>query len=294
MRKVYKSLKYSKFGIGLIETLVGGAIGAVMVAGTMKSLQLSLESAIVSRSTLAETDIHHTVSNILRNRADCLANFKPKAQNLPSSTSQPEDKIGLFGADRDWGVGEVVRLVKNASTQTTTDDVIVLEKGKSFKNSLEIVKMEFKGTLPTPKNANNEITKQSATRSLIVHYKKDGMGSHSTVAQGKCQTGTNEDLRGCYSHQCSVTLRLDDTSTSGTDEGRCDGVDCFSSVNGGRGANCYQVDNDSGKERTLVGCGADSAQGLQTVAIGFNAGGVNTGNYNTFLGAKAGGKKHFS
>ena len=282
-------------GIGLIETLVGGAIGAVVVAGTMKSLQLSLESSLVARSTLAESDIHHTISNILRNQDDCLANFDPKAESLPSSNA-----IGLYGADRAWGVGELVQLVKNAGTSGTADDVTALEKGEIFKSSLKIVKMELKGTLPTTKDSTTELKKQEAIRSLIVYYKKEGMGAYSTVGGSDCQakdTANNitEDLSGCYFHQCSVDLRLDDPATTTTDEGKCDGVDCFSS-GGGRGGkpDCYTVEGDLNTAgNTLVGCGnTDKITATGTTAIGYSAGAEleSDGEYNTFLGVGAGTK----
>ena len=117
---------------------MGGAIGAVMMAGTMKSLQLSLESNLVAKTTLSESDLHHTIRQALQSsKQDCLANFTPKTQADPNPYAQ-----GLYGADREWGIGEVFQLKKSGST--------VLEKGQSFKGSLEIVKMSLRGQNPTP------------------------------------------------------------------------------------------------------------------------------------------------
>ena len=269
-------------GIGLIETLVGGAIGAVVVAGSMKSLQLSLESNLVAKATLAEMDIHHTIRQALQgSKQDCLNNFTPKTQADPNPYAQ-----GLYGADREWGIGEVFQLYK--------DGAKVLEKKQTFKGSLEIVKMSLKGVKPTTDPNSKRITHggPAVTRQFVVYYKKVNMGSYSTLAGNPC---TESDLSGCYFEQCEVTLRVDNDGVSTTTPPAnfqvCNSGTCANYGSHGSGPPpCYKVDNDSGKERTLVGCGADSAQGIQTVAIGFNAGRVNTGNYSTFLGAKAGGK----
>ena len=187
-------------------------------------------------------------------------------------------------------MGELVQLVKNAGTSGTADDVTALEKGEIFKSSLKIVKMELKGQLPTPKDSTTELKKQEAIRSLIVYYKKEGMGAYSTVGGSDCDaTKTPPDLSGCYFHQCSVDLRLDDPATTTTDEGKCDGVDCFSSGGGGGGGgsgnpDCYTVE-DSSTGKTLVGCRSDAdTSGTHLTAIGFNAGKANTtGIRNTFF-----------
>ena len=272
-------------GIGLIETLVGGAIGAVVVAGSMKSLQLSLESAQVVKSSLSESDLRFSIGQTLHNTSDCVTNFAPTSATVPTDPEQASS-IGLYGTNRDFGRGEVVRLAKTLGTTDTADDIPILKKGVAFKGALNIVKMELKGAGDTG-DANNP-KKNKVSRTFVVYYKKEGMGSYSTLGGEPC---TATDQSGCYFNQCQVEYQLDDDDNTATPFTKvCRVSDCANYGSQGRGANCYKVDGDSGKERTLVGCGADSAEGLQTVAIGFSAGKVNTGNYNTFLGAKAGGK----
>ena len=269
-------------GIGLIETLVGGAIGAVVVAGSMKSLQLSLESNLVAKATLAEMDIHHTIRQALQgSKQDCLANFTPEAQADPNPYAQ-----GLYGADREWGIGEVFQLYKGGAK--------VLEKKQTFKGSLEIVKMSLKGVKPTTDPNSKKITKGTEVpRSFVVYYKKVNMGSYSTLAGNPC---TESDLSGCYFEQCEVTLRVDDDEDDDTTPPAgiqvCSSGTCANYGSQGSGPPpCYEVD-DSGNQQTLVGCrgtAGDQTKKTFTTAIGFNAGKGVTGKHNTFVGHGAGG-----
>ena len=283
MRKIYKSLKCSKIGIGLIETLVGGAIGSVMVAGTMKSLQLSLESNLVAKATLAEMDVHHTIRQALQgSKQDCLANFTPKTQADPNPYAQ-----GLYGADREWGIGEVFQLYKGG--------VKVLEKGQAFKGSLEIVKMSLKGVKPTTDPNSKKITTGTEViRDFVVYYKKVNMGSYSTLAGNPC---TESDLSGCYFEQCGVTLRVDDDGDDDTTPAGgiqvCNSGTCANYGSQGSGPPpCYKVGGDENTAgNTLVGCGStEDITATGTTAIGYNAGASlqNTGNFNTILGVGAG------
>ena len=260
-----------KRGMGLAEVLVAGAVGGVIIAGSMKSLQLSLQSAQVVKSSLSESDLHHTIRQVLSSKQDCLSNFKPTGETIPSDPKQPSS-IGLYGADREWGVGEVVRFAKTFGNTDNTDDEALLKKGVAFKGDLSIVKMELKGQPPRPKDSTTKLDKKPALRTFVVYYKKEGMGGYSTLGGEPCD---KDNLQGCYFNQCKVELRLDDSATAGTNEAKCEGM-CADYRSGGGGGSgnpdCYKVDKEAGKERTLVGCGADEAEGAKTTAIGFNAG----------------------
>ena len=285
----------NKKGVGLAEVLVAGAVGGVIIVGSMKSLSLSMQSAQVARSSLSESDMRHSISQILSNTGDCLANFDP----TPTPNTVPTDPeqagaLGLYGTNRDWAVGEVVRLAKTLGNSDNTDDVALLKKGVAFKGDLEIVQMELKGSLgDSPPNSDKTVLKK-AVRNFVVYYKKVGMGGYSTLGGEPCTTSNKV---GCYFSQCTVEYQRDD---DGGDDSKpafdpiCSVSDCVSYGSGGGGANCYQVDKQDGTTaidgRTLVGCGGtDKAKGEKTVAFGYNAGSSgSTYGKSTFIGYKAG------
>ena len=253
---------------------MGGAIGAVMLAGSMKTLQLSLETSQVARSTLSEAEFRHIINQFFTDKDKCLANFKPKT---PVPTASPYS-IGLYGDNREWGVGEVFKL----------DSAIPLEKGGDFKGDLKIVKMELKGDLPTTSPPDGDkITKKEATRHFIVYYKKRGLGSYSTVGGADCKAN---NLSGCYFNRCVLTLKLEPNPPD-TKEEKCEST-CTAVSGGGGGSgnpDCYKVDDS----KTLVGCGdTKDITATATTAIGNNAGQAltPTGTGNTFLGSGAGYK----
>ncbi len=273
---------------------MAGAVGGVIIAGSMKSLSLSLQSAQVVKSSLSESDLRHSIGQVLNNSADCLANFKPTGATAPSDPEQASS-IGLYGADREWGVGQIVRLVKTQDNTDNSDDTALLKKGVAFKGDLTIVKMELKGTLPSPKDGTTKLTKQTAFRSFLVYYKKERMGAYSTLGGKDC---TDTDQSGCYFNQCQIEYRQDDPTTS-PNEGSCSVSDCVNYGSGGSGGTvaCYTADTENddisgkGQARTLVGCGGTSNnQASWTTALGFEAGSQSTGVSNTFVGTQAGQK----
>ena len=280
-------------GLGLIEVLVGGAIGSVVVAGSMKSLQLSLESAQVVRSSLSESELRFSLAQILTNEEDCKANLKPTADNVPDPKA-----VGLYGAKRDWGRGEVVQLKKNignnvaGDASTEADDILLVEQGVSFKGDLNIVKMVLKGS--SAEDDNNNPKKGLRTRTFVVYYRKEGMGSFSTLGGEDC---TESDQKGCYFNQCQVEYQLQDQANP--EVTKCQVADCVNYGSGGSGGqvDCYHADDQdgieaSGKARTLIGCGGpEGITASQTTAIGYGAGSSSsTGQYNVFIGYKAGNK----
>ena len=265
-------------GIGLIETLVGGAIGSIIIAGSMKSLQLSLESSQVAHASLSEAEFRHMINQFFtpNDNQKCLDNFA----HLPTKPTGPDyDAIGLFGDNSEWGVGEVFKL----------DSSIPLVKGKTFKGALEIVKMELKGDLPATPPDSDKITKKEAPRHFIVYYKKSGMGSYSTVGGADC---TATDLTGCYFNHCVLQLKL---SSATSPEKKCESTCTAISGGGGGGGSgnpdCYKVDSDHTTAKTLVGCGGtDKRTAVGTTSFGYVAGQsiTSAGSENTFLGAGAG------
>ena len=280
-----------KKGMGLAEVLVAGAVGGVIIAGSMKSLSLSMQSAQVARSSLSESDMRHSISQILSNTGDCLANFDPTpTPNTVPTDPEQASALGLYGDNRDWAVGEVVRLAKTLGNSDNTDDVALLKKGVAFKGDLEIVQMELKGSLASSPPDSDKTVLKKAVRNFVVFYKKVGMGGYSTLGGEPC---TTSNKAGCYFSQCTVEYQRDDDDSTSTDFTKiCSVSDCVSYGSGGGGANCYQVDDGdgSGEGRTLVGCGGTNKVAKEkTTAFGYSAGSsVSTGGSNTFIGYKAG------
>ena len=151
------------------------------------------------------------------------------------------------------GIGLVEVLVGSA---------IPLIKGQSFKEDLDIVKMELKGQTST--STDDHITKKEATRHFIVYYKKSGIGSYSTVGGSDC---TATDLTGCYFNHCVLQLKLESSTFP---EKKCESS-CTAISGGGGGGNpdCYKVE-DSANGKTLVGCGGTKdAGGKYTTVVGY-------------------------
>ena len=275
-------------GIGLVETLVAGAIGSVIIAGSMRSLQIAVESSQVAHTTLSEAEFRQMINQFFTpdNNQKCLDNFK----RITAEKTGGKYNVGVFGDNSEWGVGEVFKL----------DTSIPLVKGKDFKGDLEIVKMELRGEFSTtPPGDADDPTKTTSPvdRHFVVFYKKIGMGSYSTVGTGKCQVKdtakgiTTEDLTGCYVNHCPLSLKLADPDKE------CKSPCSLGSSGGGGGGggggnpDCFKVDDDSTTGKTLVGCGnTKNITATGTTAIGYNAGQglASTASFNTFLGVGAG------
>ena len=286
--------------MGLAEVLVAGAVGGVIIAGSMKSLSLSLQSAQVARSSFSESNLRHALSQVLSHEEDCKANLKPTGASLPT----PNNAIGLYGDNREKGRGETVQLIKNAGTPDTADDTVLLEKGVAFGGDLNIVKMELKGSTAT--GDANDPKKRLVTRTFVVYYKKENMGSFSTLAGEPCQAkagATAENLAGCYFLQGTIAYQLEDKasnpkviSCSAMDFGSGSQTTCYK-VDAGAAPNIiktYHANNQPNhlwhrayiedvsrhnRGRTLIGCGVSKdvteVQASTTTAFGFEAG-INT------------------
>ena len=115
-------------GFSLVELLIVASLGIVVMGGTLKILQISLQSSQLSRASLAEQELQIAVAQALKSGSDqCKANLRPKDGSDGN----------LDGSDKEKGIGSLTALKKGTH--------VLLESGVSFKNSLDIVKMSLTG-----------------------------------------------------------------------------------------------------------------------------------------------------
>ena len=160
---------------------MAGALGSIIVAGSMKSLTLSLQTAQVARSALTELELKQVVAKTLRS-GECGGNLTPTTK-LKAGTNPTTDPLK--------GVGVVDKM--------SFEGQDLIEKGKDFKGDLRIVKLALKG------NANQDPKGTTVERVFVVYYKKNNLGVFSTVGGEDC-TETNQ--AGCYHHQCRIQYGL--------------------------------------------------------------------------------------
>ena len=201
-------------GFSLVEVLVVGVVGSIIMAGTLKTLSLSVQSSQVARSSISEQTINSLVGDILNNENECKVNLHPNK---------------ITGEDKLKGAGSVKALTQKSAT--------ILKTRSVFKNSLEIVDMRLSGEKDSSTDSLNDPKTAERDRTFSVYYKKKGLGSLSTLGGGDC-TSTNTD--GCYFYQCKLRYQL---SSLGTTVTRCSPLDCLSSSTNNdavAGVNCAE------------------------------------------------------
>ncbi len=268
-------------GFSLIEVLVTVAIASVVLTGTFKVLNISTQSAAVTKTTLTESELSSALNRILGEGAECRENLKPAR---------------LTGTNKNKALGDVLKLVKYNDPASAADDIVLVKTDSLFNDRLNIVKMELRGNVSTDPKTN------MVKRVFVAYYTKPGLGELETLGGKTCKKSSQaKDLEGCYFTQCTLNFRLDSSGTRVMD---CEALNCLrlSGAGGGSGAlSCYTVDfEDENKSplsasdalkkgRSLVGCGGTSdIEKSTTTAFGFAAGPHTTGSKNTLLGYKAG------
>ena len=159
-------------GYGLLEVLMAGALGAIVVAGSLKGLSLSVQNSQVVRATLDDTEFRNA--------------FKDKVTEQACKHS--------LALSSEKGTGEVAELADSAS------DTDKLVKGRWRDTSINIIKFDLKAlTDPAddPKVGNVQ-------RRLFAYYKKEGLGELSTVGGEAC---TSADQAGCYFATCLLDYK---------------------------------------------------------------------------------------
>ena len=262
-KKVISFVLRNTSGFSLMEILVVVGISSVILFGTFKILNVSVQSTQIVKSSFSEQDLRVAMGRVLGSSEQCKRNLKPVANGISNLGKGPLDQL---------------RHTQGGS------NVVLLQRGESFKNDLEIVDMQLVGGTDDPKTMVVE-------RNFIVYYKKNIVGAQSTLGGGVCDT---TDTTGCYFSQCRLKYKLD----AADDVTTCDVLDC---TGGEESIPCYIVDelDETGgpntitskeKGRTLVGCGGTSQISQSTnTAFGFGAGAASMdGGANTFIGYKAG------
>ena len=186
-------------GFSLVEVLVAGVIGGVIVLGSVESLRFSMQAGAVSRTILTENDFKLTVSRALVD--NCYGNLKPTK---------------LTGSDNTKGIGEVggLKLVDSESAD------FIIEKG-TFKGDIEVVKMEVTG------DSSKDCPDTGCKRDFVAYYKKTNLGDLNTASGLSCENDPDDlsKLNGCFKAQCQLEYILDDPGTTDI-EGRCESLTC--------------------------------------------------------------------
>ena len=181
-------------GFSLIETLVTAFIGGVILIGTGKMLSVSIQSSQTVRSSLAEQSLMWAMGKVLTDTIQCKANLKPTSGGISETN----------------GRGTMNELIQGLG-DPNIDDFTLVETGTNFKNSLDIVKMELKGSTGDPKTS-------TVHRDFIVYYKKKGVG---TLEDKPCKS---TDTDGCYFQACSLKYKLQNMSNPDVEV--CDVQNC--------------------------------------------------------------------
>ena len=171
-------------GYGLLEVLIAGAIGAIMMAGTMKSIGLNVQNAQVVRATMDDTE------------------FRGRFKQKVTEDDYPDDNDNLnvckysLALDNEQGIGDIEKLANGAS------DTDALETGIWRDTSINIVKFELKRLKNT---ADDPKAEKPVQRQIVAYYKKEGLGELSTVGGNDC---TKDDTEGCYFATCFLDYKL--------------------------------------------------------------------------------------
>ena len=152
---------------------MASVIGGVVIAGSLKSVQVSTQASKIVRATISESELKLALGASLGgdtadNQKYCKANLKPNPGSFPNPITDDNTGAGLYGDDREWGRGELAKLV--------TGNVAVLKKGGAFKSDITIVKIAVSDFLPsnTPNQKIDDYAPKKGLkgRTVVVYYKK--------------------------------------------------------------------------------------------------------------------------
>ena len=172
-------------GFAIVSVLVASAIGLIVLAGTTRIITFSLNSSQAAKSSATELELLLSLSKLLSDETQCKGNLKPN-RVLNSIIS---------GID-------------------SSHPLTIIEEGQSFKNNLEIVKIDLMGTAGNPKT-------EIVNRKFVVYYNKKSM---STLNNKPCDTNSVE---GCHFYSCDLKYKIEDVGTNPNIE-VCDIQNCSS------------------------------------------------------------------
>ena len=189
-------------GFGLLEVLVASVVGTILISGSAKFMQITLQTSNVAKSILIENDFKATIAQGLKDKG--CASSADDALLKPASLKT--------GTTTDDGIGEF-------------KDAIVLPGGiqkGDFKGSIEVIKMELRGV------AGDD------TRDFVVYYKKKHLGTLSAPDPENCTDTPAVKVTGCYNHYCTVAYNRTAKHCTGS-------VNCHSLSGGGGGLSEAEV-----------------------------------------------------
>ncbi len=157
-------------------------------------IAVSLHSSKTIQASTAEQSLIWSISKVLTNTIPCKANLKPSSGGISSTN----------------GKGTVSTLIQGLGDPNVEDTTLVKVGG--FKNTLEVVKMDFTGSgTGNPKTS-------TVIRDFIVYYKKRGVG---TMEDKPCNSS---NVEGCYFQGCSLKYKLENNASPNVEV--CDVQNC--------------------------------------------------------------------
>ncbi len=216
-------------GFGLLEVLVASVVGTILISGSAKFMQITLQTSNVAKSILVENDFKATIAQGLKDKgcATTAADALLKPASLKTGTTT-DDGIGAF------------------------KDAIALPGGiqkGDFKESIEVIKMELRGVATEDK------------RDFVVYYKKKYLGKLNAPDPENCTDTPAVKVTGCYNHYCTVDYDRTNKHCTGS-------VICQSLTGGGGGLGEAEVNKLIKDEFKRQDC-PDTAEGKKQFLRGF-------------------------
>ena len=175
----------NKKGFAIVSVLVASAIGLIVLAGTTRIITFSLNASQAAKSSATELELLLSLSKLLADETQCKGNLKPN-RVLNSIIS---------GID-------------------SSNPLTIIEEGQSFKNNLEIVKIDLMGATGNPRT-------EIVNRKFVVYYNKKNI---RTLDDKPCNANSVE---GCYFYFCDLKYKTEDVATNPNIE-VCDIQNCAS------------------------------------------------------------------
>ena len=175
----------NKKGFSIVSVLVASAIGLIVLAGTTRIITFSLNASQAAKSSATELELLLSLSKLLANETQCKGNLKPNRV-----------------------LNSIISKIDNSNPLT------IIEEGQSFKNNLDIVKIDLIGTTGNPRT-------EIVNRKFVVYYNKKNI---STLDDKPCDANSVE---GCYFYFCDLKYKTEDVATNPNVE-VCDVQNCSS------------------------------------------------------------------
>ena len=198
----------------MVEVLLACIIGSVVMLGTLKVLNVSLQSARRADVFFAEQELRAVVAKVLSTAASCRQNLGP-----------PMLKDIYFGSAM-YGIGKVETLrayyrdsvaSPAGENQQVPAGPVLIQTGSFFNDNLEIIDMRL-DSIPSAFAkkelfGSEEEALRSGSRRFVIFYRKNNVGKLSTLAGGAgCKKAKDRDshaeVEDCYFIKCDLQYEL--------------------------------------------------------------------------------------